>query len=337
MYVYLAVVGFVTVYIATVGFKMAGEHITQRIREDYLAAVLRQNMAYFEGLGVGEVNTRITADINLIQDAITMKASISLSAIATFISALIISFVTSWRLALVLLPTQVLIVGSMSLGASFMIKYTVRGIDVYSQGASIAQEAISSIETVAAFGMQNVLARKYGKQIGTARSWGIKSGIALAVMLGVMNGVIFWSYGLAFWQGSRFLVHDQISLSAILTILFANLSGAFALGNVSPHTGALVNGLTATGKISRTISRVSPIDPSNSIEKTLSAVRGFIEFRNVRHAYPSRPDALILDDVNIQFPEGKMTAIVGTSGCGKSTIVSLIERFYQPASGQICE
>jgi len=123
MYVYLAVVGFVTVYIATVGFKMAGEHITQRIREDYLAAVLRQNMAYFEGLGVGEVNTRITADINLIQDAITMKASLSLSAIATFISALIISFVTSWRLALVLLPTQVLIVGSMSLGASFMIKY----------------------------------------------------------------------------------------------------------------------------------------------------------------------------------------------------------------------
>jgi ATP-binding cassette subfamily B (MDR/TAP) protein 1 len=315
---------------------MAGEHIAQRIREKYLAAILRQNIAYFEGIGVGEINNRITEDTNLIQDAITGKASLTLSAIATFVSALIISFVKSWRLALILLPALLLIVGSMSVGASFMIKYTVSSMGALGQGASIAEEATSSINTVTAFGLQPVLARQYEKHIASARRAGIRSGIALATMIAVMNGVIFWSYGLAFWQGSRFLVKDEVSLSAILTILFSTIAGAFALGNVSPHTQAFVNGITATTKISQTICRESSIDPSLPTGEKPETVKGDIELQNIRHAYPSRPGVLVLDGLDIKFPQGKMTAIVGPSGCGKSTIVGLLERFYEPASGNIC-
>lgn len=336
-YVYLAVVEFLAVYIATVGFTTSGEHIVQRIREKYLAAVLRQNIAYFEGIGVGEINNRITVDTNLIQDAITGKSALSLIAMATFVSALVISFAKSWRLALLMLPALVLIVGAMSIGGAFMAKYTTRSLGAYSQGATVVEEAITSITTVTAFGIQPALARRYDKHIIAARAAGMRSGYSLALMIAIMNGVIFWSYGLTFWQGSRWLVNGQASLSAILTVLFATITGAFALGNVAPHTQAFVNGMAVTAKISQTVCRESSIDPSLTTGKTPSAVKGTIELKSIRHIYPSRPEVLVLDNVSLQFPEGQMTALVGPSGCGKSSILSLLERFYTPASGRICK
>lgn len=336
-YVYLAVVEFLAVYIATVGFTTSGEHIVQRIREKYLAAVLRQNIAYFEGIGVGEINDRITVDTNLIQDALTGKSALSLIAIGTFVSALVISFVKSWRLALLMLPALVLIVGAMSIAGAFMTKYTIRSLSAYSKAAAVVEEAITSIKTVTAFGIQPVLTRRYEKHIISARSAGMLSGYSLALMIAVMNGVIFWSYGLTFWQGSRWLVNDQVSLSAILTVLFATITGAFALGNVAPHTQAFVNGMAATAKISQTVCRESAIDPSLTIGERPLAVNGNIELKDIRHIYPSRPEVLVLDNVSLQFPAGQMTALVGPSGCGKSCILGLLERFYMPVSGRICK
>ena len=89
-FVYLAIGEFITIYLATLGFIYTGEHVTQKIREQYLAAILRQNMGFFDKLGAGEITTRITADTNLIQDGISEKVSLTLSAIATFVTAFIV-------------------------------------------------------------------------------------------------------------------------------------------------------------------------------------------------------------------------------------------------------
>lgn len=336
-YVYLAIAEFVAIYVATVGFMMTGECITQRLREKYLTAILRQNMAFFDTLGAGEITTRITSDTNLIQDAISGKLALTLSAVATFGAAFIVSFVKSWRLALVLSSAIVAIVGSMSIGATFMVKYTKQSLVASGSGATVAEEAISSVRHVTAFGIQEKLARKYASHLMKAQKSGLKSRIALAFMIAVMNCIIFWTYGLAFWQGSRFLVAGDINLASIVTILLATLNGAFSLGNVSPHAQAFTTGIAAASKISRTISRVSPLDPSSQEGTTLSEVSGSIEMKNVRHVYPSRQDVTVLDNVSLNFPAGKTTAVVGPSGCGKSTIVGLIERFYEAISGTISE
>ena len=95
-YIYLAVAEFVTVYVSTVGFIYTGEHITQKIREHYLAAIMRQNIAYFDKIGAGEITTRITADTNLIQDGISEKVGLTLTAFSTFLMAFVIAFVKFW-------------------------------------------------------------------------------------------------------------------------------------------------------------------------------------------------------------------------------------------------
>jgi ATP-binding cassette subfamily B (MDR/TAP) protein 1 len=92
-FVYLAIATFVTVYIGTVGFIYTGEHITQKTREQYLAAVLRQNIAYFDKIGAGEITTRITDDMNAIQAGISQKVSLTMSAVTTLVAALIVGFV----------------------------------------------------------------------------------------------------------------------------------------------------------------------------------------------------------------------------------------------------
>ncbi|KXG51504.1 ABC transporter, integral membrane type 1 [Penicillium griseofulvum] len=334
-YVYIAIGQFVSVYISTAGFMIGGEKITQRLREKYLAAILRQNIAFFDVLGAGEITARITSDMNLIQDSLTGKLSLTLYSCSNFGAALIISFVESWRMAFILISAYIAETGSMAFFSSFMVKYTHKSLAAYADGSTAAEEAISSIRHVTAFGIQDKLADRYQKFLIQAEKYSLRGRIALAAMMAVMNGVIFWTYGLTFWQGSRYLVVGDVELGALITILLATLTGAFTFGNIAPNFQAFSTGIAATGKILATVSRESPLDPSSTTGRRLEAVSGTIELKRIRYVYPSRPDVLILDDVNLRFPAGKTTAIVGASGCGKSTLAGLVERFYEPLNGEI--
>lgn len=121
-FVYLAIGEFVMVYIATVGFLYAGEHISSKIREQFLAAILRQNIAFFDGLGAGEITTQITADTSLVQEGISEKVGLTLAAISTFVTAFVISFIRCWKLTLILSSTVVAIVLAMGVLGSFIGK-----------------------------------------------------------------------------------------------------------------------------------------------------------------------------------------------------------------------
>jgi ATP-binding cassette, subfamily B (MDR/TAP), member 1 len=136
-------------------------------------------------------------------------------------------------------------------------------------------------------------------------------------------------------MGSRFLVDGDVGLSQILTIVLSMMIGALSLGQVAPNARAFGSALTAGTKIFSIIDRDSPLDSSSKSGHMLAQVDGCLELKNVKHIYPSRPDVTVLKNVSLTFPAGKITALVGASGSGKSTIVGLLERFYEPVSGQI--
>lgn len=335
-FVYLAIGEFITIYIATVGFNWTGEHITQKIREHYLAAILRQNIGYFDKLGAGEVTTRITADTNLIQDGISGKISLTLTAVATFTTAYVIGFVKGWKLTLILSSSIVAITLTMAVGSLWMIKWSKTALNAYAVGGTVAEEVLSSIRNATAFSTQDKLAKQYNTYLLTAQKWGVRHKMLLGGLIGCMMWLVYLTYGLGFWQGSRFLVGgDGYTLSDILTILLSIMIGAFSLGNVAPNAQAFTTAAAAAGKIFSTIDRESPLDPDSKTGKTLESVRGDVELRNVRHIYPSRPEVLVMEDVSLVVPAGKTTALVGASGSGKSTIVGLVERFYDPVGGTV--
>jgi len=334
-FIYIGIAEFITIYISTVGFIYTGEHISGKIRAHYLEACMRQNIGFFDKLGSGEVTTRITADTNLVQDGISEKVALTLNATATFITAFVIGFIKSWKLTLILTSTVAAIVTIMGGGSRFIIKYNKQSLESYALGGSVAEEVISSIRNATAFGTQDKLARQYDKHLAEAEKYGYKVKFALAIMVGGMFMTIYLNYGLAFWMGSRFLVDGEISLAQILTILMSVMIGAFSLGNVAPNAQAFTTAISAAAKIFNTIDRVSPLDATSSAGKILDHVDGTLELRHIKHIYPSRPEVTVMKDVSLIIPAGKKTALVGASGSGKSTIVGLVERFYDPVGGQV--
>ncbi len=334
-FVYIGIAEFITVYISTVGFIYTGEHISGKIRVNYLEACMRQNIGFFDKLGSGEITTRITADTNLVQDGISEKVGLTLNAVATFVTAFVIGFIKSWKLTLILSSTVFAITIVMGSGSRFIIKFSKQSLESYALGGTIAEEVISSIRNATAFGTQDKLARQYDEHLATAEKFGYKLKFVLACMVGGMFMIIYLNYGLAFWMGSRFLVDGEISLAHILTILMSVMIGAFSLGNVAPNVQAFTTAISAAAKIFNTIDRVSPLDPTSDAGIKLDHVDGNLELRNIKHIYPSRPEVTVMQDVSLIIPAGKMTALVGASGSGKSTIVGLVERFYDPVKGQV--
>ena len=334
-FIYLAIAEFGAIYICTVGFIYTGEHITRKVREQYLAAILRQNIAFFDKLGAGEITTRITADTNLVQDGISEKIGLTLTAISTFITAFIIAFVIYWKLTLILSSTVFAIVAIMGAGSTFIIKYNKQSLESYALGGSVAEEVISSIRNATAFGTQDKLARQYDEHLKEAKKWGLKLKVALSIMIGGMMGVIFLNYALTFWQGSRYLVSGDMTLADVLTILLTIIIGAFSLGNVAPNAQAFTTSVAAAAKIYSTIDRRSPLNPMDEEGERLDHVEGSVELRNIKHIYPSRAEVVVMENVNLLVPAGKTTALVGASGSGKSTIVGLVERFYDPVGGNV--
>ncbi|KAK5953832.1 GTPase-activating protein [Knufia fluminis] len=334
-FVYLAIAEFVLIYVSTVLFIYTGEHITSKVRDRYLKAILRQNIGFFDKLGAGEVTTRITADTNLVQEAISEKVALTLNGVAAFFAAFIIGFIKFWKLTLICMSTVVCIVLIMGAGGRFMGMWNKKSLAAYAIGGTVAEEVFSSIRNAVAFGTQDKLAKSYDVHLAEAQRWGTRSKSMMAAMIGSLLCLIFLNYGLAFWMGSRFLVSGETNLAHILTIIMAVMIGAFSFGNVGPNVQHFVAGVAAANKIYATIDRLSPLDPESDAGDRLEHVEGNLELRNIKHIYPSRPEVVVMEDVSLDVPAGKTTALVGASGSGKSTIVGLVERFYDPVGGQV--
>jgi ATP-binding cassette, subfamily B (MDR/TAP), member 1 len=309
--------------------------VAQKIRERYLRSILRQNIAFFDKLGAGEITTRITADTNLVQDGISGKVGLTLTAVATFITAFIIAYAVFWKLALICSSSILALVVVMGGGSSFIVKYNKKSLEAYALGGTVAEEVISSIRNATAFGTQEKLAKQYDNHLAEAEKWGFKVKMVLGFFIGGMMGVIFLNYGLTFWQGARFLVDGDMTLSNVLTVLLCIILGAFNLGNVAPNFQAFTAAVAAGAKIFSTIDRESPINPMSDEGAKLERVEGAVELRNIKHIYPSRAEVVVMENINLVVPAGKTTALVGASGSGKSTIVGLVERFYDPVGGNI--
>lgn len=333
-FVYLAVATFGTTAIKTYITVERGERLTARIRANYLKAILRQNIGYFDKLGAGEVTNRITSDTNLIQEGISEKLGLIVSAIASFITALVIGFIKQAKLTGIMLSTVFALALSMGICSTFLVKYTKLALEDDSACSSIAEEAFSSIRNIVAFGSQSRMVAKYNVPLASSLHNYLRKNISLAVMVGCLWSLIYIKYALALWEGSRLVSWGETQVGNVTTVLMALMIGAFELGGVAPNLESVGVAIASGKKIFGTIDRVPVIDSQEEGE-TIADIKGHIVFDNVEFRYPSRPKVQILKDFNLEVLPGQTVALVGASGSGKSTLIGLLERFYQPLSGLI--
>ncbi|CAG8589114.1 1899_t:CDS:10 [Acaulospora morrowiae] len=314
-----------------------GERQAKRVRQIYYEAILRQDISFFDSVSTGDIITRISSDINLFQEGISEKVGLVIQYVSTFITGFIIGFTKGWLLTLVLCSVFPLLAITGGFMGKLLAASTLQGQDAYAAAGSVAEQVLSGIRTVTAFGGQERELRRYVSKLQVAYFAGRKKAAITGVSLASILFIVFCAFGLAFWYGSILVVDGKLNGGQVLNVFFSILIGAISLGHASPNISAIGNSLGAAKNLFSVIDRVPVInsaDPSGT-KLTKSSVKGRLEFRNIDFYYPSRPDVQVLKNFNLDIEAGQTIALVGGSGSGKSTIVGLLERFYNPTKGQI--
>ncbi|KAG8991312.1 GTPase-activating protein, partial [Tulasnella sp. 427] len=186
-----------------------GEVNAKRIREKYLESVLRQDVAYFDKLGAGEVTTRIQNDANLIQQGISEKLPLIVSFISSFFTGFILAFARSWRLSLVLSTILPALTITGALMTVFEAKYKQQALTETATGGSLAEEVLSTIRTAQAFGSQRTLSSLYRGFAVRAYLLEAKMAILRGVGIGIMTFIVYAAYALAFWYGTTLILQGR--------------------------------------------------------------------------------------------------------------------------------
>ncbi|XP_019364084.1 PREDICTED: ATP-binding cassette sub-family B member 5 [Gavialis gangeticus] len=336
-YVGIGVAALLFSYLQISFWVLAATRQTKKIRRMFFHAVLRQEISWFDITTSGELNTRLIEDINKINDGIGDKIAQLIQNMTTFIVGIVIGFVIGWKLTLVILSTSPLVVLSAAFCSKMIITLTSKELTAYSKAGAIAEEVLSSVRTVVAFGGQEKEIKRYTSRLGEAKNIGIKKAIASKLSLGFVYLIINGCYGLAFWYGTTLILEDnsEYTIGSVLAVFFCVTYSSYCIGLASPHFETFAIARGAAFKVFKIIDENPSIDSFSSDGHKLSHIKGTLEFDNVRFSYPSRPDIQILKGLSLKIGAGQTVALVGSSGCGKSTTVQLLQRFYDPQEGVI--
>ncbi|XP_024024823.1 ABC transporter B family member 1 [Morus notabilis] len=313
-----------------------GERQSTRMRIKYLEAALNQDIQYFDTeVRTSDVVFAINTDAVLVQDAISEKLGNFVHYMATFVSGFVVGFTAVWQLALVTLAVVPLIAVIGGIHTTTLAKLSGKSQDALSQAGNVVEQTVVQIRVVMAFVGESRALQAYSSALRIAQRLGYKSGFAKGMGLGATYFVVFCCYALLLWYGGYLVRHHYTNGGLAIATMFAVMIGGLALGQSAPSMGAFTKAKVAAAKIFRVIDHKPGIDRNSDSGLELDSVTGLVELQNVDFSYPARPEVRILNNFCLSVPAGKTIALVGSSGSGKSTVVSLIERFYDPTSGQV--
>ncbi|KAI2776226.1 P-loop containing nucleoside triphosphate hydrolase protein [Daldinia loculata] len=335
----LAAAQFVLVYLYTVCWNVQSQRLMHRLRDRYLQHILRQEVSFFDDKHAGEISARLDDEFTAIQTGTSEKVGRFIGQASFFVTAFIVAFIKQPILAAILFSLTPAFVALTFAGSYFFKKFAAKSATSFAAGGSIASEALSRIAIVRAFDAGPRLEAKFSKHMALAHKFAKKKSVVAGIQAGLLYFIAYSSNALAYWQGSR-MIADAVSgkgdatFGQVYTVVFLLVDACIILGGLAPLFPIFGAASSAYERIRADMDQHSPIDV-NSGEKLPSDALGCIEMRGVSFTYPSRPESLALNNVDLIFAAGKHTAIVGQSGSGKSTIAALINRLYKPTNGTV--
>ncbi|XP_022964967.1 ABC transporter B family member 15-like [Cucurbita moschata] len=333
---YVACGGFVACFLEGYCWTRTGERQAARMRARYLKAVLRQDVGYFDlhVTSTSEVITSVSNDSLVIQDVFSEKIPNFLMNAAMFVGSYIAAVSLFWRLAVVGLPFVVLLVIPGLLYGKTLMGLVRKSMEGYKKAGTVAEQAISSIRTVYAFAGEDKTITEYSSALEQSVKLGIKQGFSKGLAIG-SNGVSFVIWSFMSWYGSRMVMYHGAQGGTVFAVGAAISVGGLSIGSGLSNIKYFSEACAAGERIMEVINRVPKIDSADMEGQILQNVSGEVQFRNVHFAYPSRPETIVLKDLTLTIPAGRTVALVGGSGSGKSTVISVLQRFYDPIAGSI--
>ncbi|GJM89642.1 hypothetical protein PR202_ga05850 [Eleusine coracana subsp. coracana] len=264
---------------------------------------------------IGTIGARLSVDASNIRRLVGDSLALLTRSTVTVLAGFIIAMVANWRLALV--AAVVLPLGGLQgfLQIKFLEGFSADAKAKYEEATQVAHDAVSSIRTVASFcAERRIMKTYYGKCKAPVRQ-GIRQGIVSGLGFGVSFFMLYSTYALCFYVGAKFMLDGNATFTEVFRVFFALLMATIGVSQTS-----------ALGSNSA--------KAKESASSIFALIDREIKFCDICFSYPSRPDTQIFRDLNLRIPPGKTVALVGESGCGKSTIIALLERFYDPDSAK---
>eukprot|EP01135_Chromosphaera_perkinsii_P009648 Nk52_evm98s1810 gene=Nk52_evmTU98s1810 len=319
-------------YIAFLSF--VGERMALRLRYSLYSSLIYQDISFFDTHNSGEIVTRITTDIQDFKSSFKQCVSQGLKSITQFIGSFLALCLVSPKLTLLLGIVVPLMVGSGSAIAYGLRSKSKEAQNQISKVSAHAQETISQVRTVRAFAMEEKECELFSNDLEKCKNLNEELGIGIGIFQGLSNFAINSMTMVVLYYGGYLVLKHEITSGELMSFLVSTQSVQRSLGSLSILFGQVVRGLTAYNRVVDYIKILPSITDSEGIE--ISNPEGTISFKDVSFHYPSRPLQNVLDKLNLEIPTGKVVALCGPSGGGKSTIASLIERFYDPDQGHVC-
>ncbi len=308
------------------------ENMLCAIRQDAYNTLIKMPMSFFSGRRVSELNSRIAADIGQIQDTFTTGIAEFLRQIIIVVGGIAMLFFTSVKLSLLMIATIPVFAIVAVVFGRYIKKLSSQAQDKVADSNTIVGETLQAIADVKAFTNEFFEIRKYKSAVLDIKSIAIKGGLARGAFSSFIIFCIFGAIVLLVWYAVKLQYAGELGQDELITFILYTIFVGASIGGLPIQYAQIQKAVGATERVFDIIDE-TPEDLKE--EKIKNAIVGNLEFRNVHFAYPSRPDVRVLDDMSFDIPKGKSTALVGTSGAGKSTIAKLILRFYDPQKGEI--
>ncbi|MBE7218959.1 MAG: ATP-binding cassette domain-containing protein [Caulobacteraceae bacterium] len=312
-----------------------GERVVADLRQDLYAHVLTLDQSFFMDVRTGEVLSRVTTDVAMVESAVGPTASTALRNLLMVVGALALLVFVSPKLTLGVLVLVPVVVAPIAIFGRRVRRLSVSAQDRFAQAVGFAGEALDQLDTVQAFNRQRIAAARFGAAVDEAFGVSLDRIRARAGMTAMVITLVFGGVAAVLWLGAHDVVSGRMSGGALVQFLFLSVLAASSVGALGEVWGEVQKASGAMVRIGEILD-ARPAVRAPVLPKPLpEPARGEIAFEDVRFHYPGRPDLPALDGFSLHVRPGETVALVGPSGGGKSTVLRLLLRFYDPQSGVV--
>ncbi|KAH7681724.1 Xenobiotic-transporting ATPase protein [Dioscorea alata] len=318
-------------------FGMAGGKLIERVHSLSFERVLYQEISWFDEPShcSGTIAARLSVDAMTVRSIVGDSLSFLVESMSTVITGLVIAMNANWKLACIVITLLPLLSVKEYAQMKFLKGFSVDAKVKYEEASQVANDAVGNIRTVASFCAEKRMMEAYQKKCEFPLRNDVRQGIITGLGVGFSSLVLYIGYAICFYVGASFIHHGSATFNEVFIVFYAltlatsGVSQASALG---PDTNKAKD---STASIFEILDRKSKIDSSSDEGIILLNVRGDIVFQHVSFKYPTRPEVQIFTDLCLSVSSGKTLALVGESGSGKSTVIAMLQRFYDPDFGMI--
>jgi ABC transporter fused permease/ATP-binding protein len=314
-------------------FTVAGERVVADLRKDTYAKLLEQEIAFFDEHKTGDLTNRLATDTTVLQNAVSTNLSMALRNFAAVAGGTTMLFVTSWKLTLLMLA----VVPAVALGA-VMYGRRVRRLsrdvqDALGHASSVGEESLVGIRTVRTFAAEKAEAQRYATAVERSFDLAKRRNVITGTFMGIAMMASTGAIAAVMGYGGRLVMQGAMSVGQLTSFLVYTLVVAVSFGALGDLWADFMRAAGAAERVFELVDRTPAIPDAGGI--VLTHVDGLIELEHVDFAYPARPDATVLSELDLRIEPGQVVAVVGSSGAGKSTIAALLSRLYDPTKGVV--